>query len=509
MRASRFLLNICCGVLLVFCSSSGRRGGHAIGYVETDWINLDQRYNTIHSFGASDAWTIKALGNWSQANKDKVADLLFSTDRGIGLTLWRFNIGGGTNTVSIDTPQRSPESFETGPGQYDWTRQAGEVWFARAARKRGVPYLLGFVNSPPGRMTRSGLTNSNTDLTSTTNLKPGFEEQYAKYLCDVVEHFRDLPGPDQRLVFDYLSPVNEPQNDWTKGDQEGNRCSNADIKRILIALHAELLRRHLDTRIRAVESCLLPDLWRLNAEVSAKYKAPYGNYLQEFLGDPAIAPLIDCTLCYHDYSSFAGPAVEEHHRKLGSLMAHDYPGDSLWMSETCILEPHRDLGMQTALQAAALIHADLALANVSSWQWWTAVSQVDYKDGLLYTDWQKPGDPQNILISKTFWALGNFSRFIRPGMQRVALLGEDNRFEGLLGSAYLELATGHLVLVYINRGTQPRRVQWTFNSAAQKPRSFTPYITSKNRDLQPAAVQSADTPANIPPESVVTFVGSP
>src|ERR1035441_8096513 len=34
--------------------------------------------------------------------------------------------------------------------------------------------------------------------------------------------------------------------------------------------------------------------------------------------------------------------------------------------------------------------------GVTAWQWWTAVSGVDYKDGLIFTDWKKPGDPESI-----------------------------------------------------------------------------------------------------------------
>ena len=141
-----------------------------------DVIDAGIHHQTIENFGASDAWTMKLLGNWSDAGKNKVADLLFSTDHGIGLSLWRFNIGGGINHQSIDNPMRTAETFEVAQGKYDWTRQADERWFSNAARERGVPYLLGFVNSPPGRMTRNGLTNSGDDEQHSTNLKPGFEK---------------------------------------------------------------------------------------------------------------------------------------------------------------------------------------------------------------------------------------------------------------------------------------------------------------------------------------------
>jgi putative NADH-flavin reductase len=63
--------------------------------------------------------------------------------------------------------------------------------------------LLAFVNSPPAR---NGLTNATKGL-GATNFKPGYEGQFARYLADILRHFRDA----ERIDFTYVSPVNEPQ----------------------------------------------------------------------------------------------------------------------------------------------------------------------------------------------------------------------------------------------------------------------------------------------------------
>ena len=101
------------------------------------------------------------------------------------------------------------------------------------------------------------------------------------------------------------------------------------------------------------------------------------------------------------------------------------------------MEGGRDLTIDTALRVARVIHCDLTLANASSWQWWLAVANEDYKSGLIYTDYRKPGDPENILESKILWALGNYSRFIRPGMRRVEMRGGP---PGRLGADGLRLS---------------------------------------------------------------------
>jgi hypothetical protein len=478
-----------------------------------DIVHLDIEHQEIDHFGASDCWSMQRVGTWSEANRSRVADLLFSRTEGIGLTCWRFNIGGGINP-KITHPWRSPETFEVSEGRYDWTRQAGERWFLGAAKARGVPRFLAFVNSPPGRMTRNGLTFC--DPAGTTNLKPGFEGQFARFLIDVVEHFRNNAEASQRIRFDYLSPVNEPQWDWTGHSQEGMRASNADIKRIVRAVAEELKRRNCPTELAILESGSIPDLWQFNQKATQRWGSPYGNYLEEFAGDPEIAPLLSRRLSFHDYGSdlVNGPLVE-HRRTLAEKMKR-YPGWKLWMSEYCILVGSegkggrgRDLGMNTALDVARIIHLDLAVAGVSAWQWWTAFSPEDYKDGLIYTDWKKPGDRETIYPAKLLWALGNYSRFIRPGMRRIELEGQGHDFRGLMGSAYKDEQRRTVVSVYVNLGSEARAVDLDYRVGARRWRlaGVTPYLTSNHAgdDLKRLPPVPAGGRAEIPARSVVTF----
>ncbi|WP_431215396.1 glycoside hydrolase [Puia sp. P3] len=77
-------------------------------------VDMGSVQQTIHSFGASDGWTCKFIGKWADVSKkNRIADLLFSMDtlqdgtpKGIGLSLWRFNIGAGS-CMSREIPARS------------------------------------------------------------------------------------------------------------------------------------------------------------------------------------------------------------------------------------------------------------------------------------------------------------------------------------------------------------------------------------------------------------------
>lgn len=482
---------------------------------EKDTVLFQEERQIIDNFGASDCWSMQKIGGWSVDNRSRIADLLFSQVDGIGLSCWRFNIGAGLNP-KITNPWRTAETFEVAPGEYDWARQKNEQWFLRAAKLRGVQQFLAFVNSPPGRLTRNGLTFCDPD-SGTTNLKVGAEREYALYLGDILEHFCLNPNEAERVTINYISPVNEPQWDWAGHSQEGNRGSNDDIKRIIRALSAELERRRLPTQIAALESGSLPDMWQTDAKASAKWGAEYGNYIEAFLSDGSINGLLSGRIGYHSYGSDlrSGPLVNDR-AQLGQKMKQ-YPSWKLWQTEYCVLVGsegkggiHRDLTMKTALEVARVIHLDLTLCGVSAWQWWTAVSPVDYKDGLIYTDWQKPGDQETIYPARLLWILGNFSRFVRPGMQRVEMQGANHDVDGLMACAFKDDRNRRVVTVYINMGDSSREISLAFvaSSGQRKPRSITPYVTSDRPgdELKLYSRISADTPVAIPAKSVVTLI---
>lgn len=214
----------------------------------------DQR-QVIHSFGASDAWSIQFIGQWPLEKREAIADLLFESElddaanpRGIALSSWRFNVGAGSsrNRNIGDLWRRADTFYNEDFTDYDWTRLAGQRWFLQAAAKRGVTQFAAFVNSPPITMTKNGKAFPDGD-SGTTNLALGMEHAFARYLADILEHFREEEG----IAFTEISPVNEPQWDWEGAGQEGNRYATVDIRRVVDALAEQNLG---DTRIEIPES---------------------------------------------------------------------------------------------------------------------------------------------------------------------------------------------------------------------------------------------------------------
>ena len=90
--------------------------------------------------------------------------------------------------------------------------------------------------------------------------------------------------------------------------------------------------------------------------------------------------------------------------------------------------------MDIALYMSRVIN-DLTVAGVTSWSYWTSmdISQWGQKDrflliSLVPNGWTGDGGDTGLLRNggsyeamPTLWVLGNYSRFIRPGYQRIAL----------------------------------------------------------------------------------------
>lgn len=492
-------------------------------------IDTATRFQTIDHFGASGAWSLDPIAGWSEESKDRIADLLFSPDKGIGLSVWRFIFGCGTAPVGSEYPEPDEwrghvESFRAAEdAPYDWSAHAGQRWFVRSAQERGVGSFIGVVYSPPLWLTRNGKRSPGANIGS-TNLKEGAEKAFAVYICDILEHF----AVRERISFRWISPVNEPSWSWDDSGQEGNRYSNEDLKKIVAALDEELRLRELVTEIDLVEAAEIPAL--LDDDVfqrffpeqenyrghgcTEKYGGKYREYIKDLLGDPEIAGAIGHKLSYHAY--WADHMDEEKGldrlgrlRELLACNLRKYdPAAKLWQTEYCNLNKDgngRDLGIDFALFVARVIHFDMSAANASSWQWWLALSPHDYKDGLIYTDYRKPGDAETVIPSKTLWALGHYSRFVRPGAVRVSMNGAQDP-DGLMVSAYVHDADRSLTVVIVHYGTENVTAKLAGDGL---PDRWERYVTSAAPDMNLCRQEDAHSgeAVEIPARSIVTLMG--
>jgi O-glycosyl hydrolase len=430
-------------------------------------LNPIQRYQTIHDFGASDAWSCQFVGkNWPQNRKDVIADLLFSdklkadgSPEGIALSSWRFNIGGGSaeqgGSSNISDEWRRAEAFIKEDKTYDWEKQQGQRWFLKAAQDHGIKSFTAFVNSPPVALTKNGKAFSSGG--SSGNLSEENYAAYVNYLTEVIAQLDERDG----ISFDYISPFNEPQWDWSNSDQEGSPWLNSEVADIVRLLDAKILERNLAVKIE------IPDAAQVQFLYSNHYRPGRGNQIDAFFKTDSrdyvgnLNTVVPKIAAHSYYSTWDTEELIETRRILASKLAQ-YPDLEYTMSEYTLLENNeevvgggRDLGIDPALYMARVIHADLTVAGASSWQWWLAVSPYDYKDGLVYIDYNKMDG--KVYESKMLWALGNYSRFIRPGMTRIGVERSDKRvleqtIGGVMVSSYIDPNTNLTVSVAINYG---------------------------------------------------------
>lgn len=481
-----------------------------------------QKHQAIHNFGASDAWSCQFIGkNWPVDKKEQIADWLFSMERdangnpmGIGLTAWRFNIGGGSAeqgaASDIDDEWRRAESFMTAQDTYDWGKQEGQRWFLQAAQNRGVETFIGFVNSPPVHLTKNGKAYSSNG--QSWNLPPQHYEAFAEYLAEVAENLASREG----ITLSAISPFNEPQWDWTNSTQEGTPAQNSEIASAIRAINQSFEDRNLSTRIE------IPETAQLNYLYEVDNKPGRGNQIEAFF-DPqsphylgSLSHVSPKVAAHSYFTTWPTDEMANIRQRVGEAVAASPAPLEFWMTEYCPLENNntingdgRDLGMLTALYVARVIFSDLVLANASAWQWWLGVSPYDYKDGLVYTDYDKfNGD---IYDSKTLWALGHFSRFVRPGMKRISVSRNDFRqaeatLESAMSTAFVSEDDSTFTMVVINysENTIPMELQLDELPAYNNLRLYLTDALSGNNLADQGAFRAGDR-YMIPPRSIVTI----
>lgn len=531
---------LCAGLLfansiLVSCDSENNNSQAENTIAELS-INLDANLQTMESFGASDAWQCNFIGrNWPSDKKNKIADLLFSKEldadgnpKGIGLSLWRFNLGSGSSeqgdASDIGDEWRRTECFTTDGVTYNMNKQAGQVWFMKAARERGLEKLLAFTNSAPVYLTQNG--KAHATIKEFYNLKDGKMPELADFWATSLDKLKT----EQGLTIDYVSPFNEPQYEWDGSAQEGSPATNANIYGFVKVLSPALQAKGLESKIVVGEGGSYEPLYK-----TISGKESRSNQVDYFFGVNSaknIAGLsnVKKTISAHSYWQ-AWPLTElVYSRQSAATRAQSVGGLTLWSTEYCVLEspgtaelpggagPGRDLGIQTALWTARIISTDIAVGGVTSWQWWTAISRGDYKDGLIHIDDGSSNGAGNadyckndgyIRDAKTLWALGNFSFFVKPGMVRVQIPSVDNAtsVNDVMVTAYKDQATKKLVVVAVNISKSAKVYKLNLAGGALTDNKLTPYTTSETLSLKKGTAVDAKN-FTIPAKSVVTYVGT-
>ena len=450
-------------------------------------INPEIKYQTFESFGASGAWLAQIVGGWNHIDtesgkevRNRISELLFSKSKGIGLNVYRYNIGAGSKHSGkgeYSMPARSTECFEISKGKYDWSRDENAVYMMRQAVKDGADEVILFVNSPPERLTKNGMAHADKGKLFRENISRENYKEFADYCLDITEHF-----VNDGIPVKYLSPVNEPVWIWN-GGQEGCHYKPHSVRKIFEVFANELSSRPslADVKLSGAEA---GDLRWFNK-----------TYTRNLLKNENVRKYIDAV----DVHSYCLPVplpfnIPVLNNRIGFVkrfrkwMDKNYPDIPVKMSAWCHMKGGRDKSINSALVMAKTIYEDISFLNVTSWQHWIAVSEVDYCDGLIYINL----DDKTFEMTKRYYATGNFSKYIARGSVRIGVECDDNE---LLSLAFMN--GKKITLIIINPSSYIKNITLPTDKTVKH------IVTDKDNDLFEKDVTNSIT---INPESVNTLV---
>ncbi len=379
-------------------------------------ISRKKTYQVYDGIGASGAWWAQIVGDWD--NKDEngeeirnvISRLLYSKTQGIGMQIYRYNIGGGSahsgNGEYSDFARRT-ESFDAGDGKYDFARDKNAVYMMKQSVIDGADEVILFVNSPIERLTKNHWSHLKKHQIFRTNLSKKNYSAFAEYCLDVTEHF-----VKEGLPVKYLSPINEPFWIWN-GGQEGCHCSPRQAGKVMLTFAREMKKR------KALSSVKLSGVE--NGDIRWFNK----SYTRNLIKYPEVRELIDA-VDLHSYFLYQPlPFFNDRIRFLNRYrkwMDKHYPDMPIKMSEWTHMVGGKNPDMDSALETVKVMIEDFTLLGVTSWQHWIACSHYDYHDGLIYLDTEN----KSFTTTKRLYVTGNFSKYIPVGAKRIEVYCDDS-----------------------------------------------------------------------------------
>lgn len=440
-------------VLLGVCSACGTEGSGAggeglgsvsqaiepqAGDVVVTWAD---KHQVITGFGAAAVF-------WAPNITQDQADFFFSQPKGLGLSLLR---------VSAKSYQESNGSFTTVP------TYCPELETAKKAQALGARVWAASWTPPPAWKT-NGAANGQSAARLQTNHYGDFAQSLATFAASMDAEGVPLYG---------ISFQNEPDH---QASWEGCMWSPQEM--------TTFVRDHLGPKLAAASP---------TTGIIAPDSASWGNfpgYVDAMVADATAKGYIK-VFATHPYGG-------------GNLMysaPHDN-GKEFW--ETEISQEHfpndtPDPSMTSAITMLRMMHDHLTVANMNAWHWWALIHT---ENPITDPARQNPGLIQAGVTFKRAYALGNFAKFVRPGMVRIGATASPA--SDVLVSAYRDDA--QFAIVAINASSQSRSQKFWIDGPALG--EVTPWVTSDSLSLakQSALTATDNFSYSLPAKSVVTFV---
>ncbi len=413
-------------------------------------VNWNEVYQQIDGFGFTQEE--ECTYNMEEPYRSEVMDLLFDQEKGIGCSILRSEIGCGESKPTIMPSE----------GVLDKSGDPREIWYFQQALARGVDKIYGTVWSPPSWM------KTHDNVNHGGWLKGKYYQTYADYLAQYVKIYQEEFGID----FYGISPANEPEFPalwksclWSSGQMK-------DF--VQNYLYPTFQREGLTTNIMIGESGFWTD----------SVAAP-------LLKDENTAHMVD-VVTSHQYQG-----------SIKDLPLAREKGKHLWMSELCDTVGEYHVEIDDAVGWGKIIHKFMTVPQVNAFLYWRGAHECDCNQTLIRID-----SPTSYTVPKRLYALGHYSKFVRPGWVRMG--ATDEPVPGLLVSAYKDPTSGQFAIVIINDDrANAHTVRFDLNEFTAE--SVTPYLTDAANDmqqLQDLPVVDGSFTLTVGAESMITLTGN-
>lgn len=439
-------------------------------------IDMDDGYDGFEGWGTSLAWWGHIIGQWEDDETfDTLMDLIFDEEKGLGLNIVRYNIGGGENPDIPNTlrPGGDVPGFQPEENEWDWEADSGQRRVMLEGIKRGVDITEAFSNSPPYWMTISKTVTGAED--GGDNLHPDYFDAFADYLTEVVKYYDDVHD----VTFRTLNPLNEPNSDWWRkgGGQEGSHFSLDNQMRIIQKVHQSLQEKGItETSISG------PDTFSVD-ETLANIK----NYDEKTLS-------ILSQINTHAYSGMQHKPLQKQANKLEK---------KLWMSEFGAggTEAHNHQDMTSVMQLAERVIIDLRMLQPDAWVYWQAVEDEGAQNnwGFIHSNFNS--SKENYVLTKQYYAMANFTKYIRPGSR--ILFTTDGRSVAAYNEEQKQLS-----IVVRNEKSEQKVMEYDLSSFNYPSRQAHMYVTTldKNLEQEDLKIYSNGFQVELEAESISTIV---
>ncbi|KAK4456502.1 glycoside hydrolase superfamily [Cladorrhinum samala] len=439
-------------------------------------VDLSRTYQTMDGFGTSEAFQrAVTMQKLSETEQRKFLDLMFSTEKGAGLSILRNGIGSSPDMRDdhmVSIQPKNPGGPKATP-QYVWDKSDnGQVWVSReAVHTYGVKTIYANAWSAPGYMKTNGNDANGGSLcgVSGASCSSGdWKQAFADYLVQYIKYYAA-----ENITVTHLGFLNEPDYTTSYASMRSSGTQAADFIKIL---RPTLDRNDLSNVL--INCCDTMGWSTMNTMLSQM------RSVESMLG----------VATGHSYTSGPSSPLST---KTKSWMTEAADNNGAWTSAW-----YSNGGAGEGFTWANNIYSAITSGNVSAYLYWIGgQDRSSNTNSKMIRVVNKQVDP-----SKRLWAMGNWSRFVRPGAVRVGTTAS-----GVRTTAFKNV-DGTVSVQVINSGGATTASIALSNAGGFTVGSATAWVTDNSRDLTEIGATvdaSGKVTGSVPQRSMVTFVLKP